>query len=513
MLKRNLIANYLGQGWTALMGLAFIPLYIKYLGIEAYGLIGIFALLQSWLQLLDMGMTPTLSREMARTIAGANSAQSIRNLLRSIEIISLGMACIIAVGIWTASVWLASDWLRAEKLPVAKVAQAFTLMGIVTALRFIEGIYRSSIIGLQRQVLLNALSSVLATLRGLGAVGILIWVSPTLEAFFIWQGLISILTVGILGIATYLALPKTTSRGHFTLTALVSVWRYAGGILGITLLSLLLMQVDKIVLSKLLSLSDYGYYTLAVVVAGGINIIGAPINQAWFPRLSELVAREDQTSLIKVYHQGAQLVSVVMGSAALVLIVFAETILQLWTQDSELAHRAAPLVSVLVLGNLLNGLMWIPYQTQLAHGWTGLAIRINIISIFIVVPAILWATPHYGALGAAWIWAGLNASYVLIGIHFMYRKIMIGEKWSWYTNDILSPLLGAGLAILLVKWLASTNLRPIGQLSALILATIVAVLASTLTATLLRQQIYLFIKQVRPSFLKRKSNIQLNSGN
>lgn len=45
--KRNLIANYLGQSWTALMGLAFIPLYIKYLGIEAYGLIGLFALLQA----------------------------------------------------------------------------------------------------------------------------------------------------------------------------------------------------------------------------------------------------------------------------------------------------------------------------------------------------------------------------------------------------------------------------------------------------------------------------------
>ena len=66
MLKRNLIANYLGQGWAALMGLAFIPLYIKYLGIEAYGLIGLFALLQAWLSLLDMGMTPTLGREMAR---------------------------------------------------------------------------------------------------------------------------------------------------------------------------------------------------------------------------------------------------------------------------------------------------------------------------------------------------------------------------------------------------------------------------------------------------------------
>ena len=58
MLKRNLIANYLGQGWTALMGLAFIPLYINYLGIEAYGLIGLFAVLQGWLVLLDLGMTP-----------------------------------------------------------------------------------------------------------------------------------------------------------------------------------------------------------------------------------------------------------------------------------------------------------------------------------------------------------------------------------------------------------------------------------------------------------------------
>ena len=45
MLKRNLIANYNGQGWTALMGLAFVPLYSKYLGIESYGLIGLFAVL------------------------------------------------------------------------------------------------------------------------------------------------------------------------------------------------------------------------------------------------------------------------------------------------------------------------------------------------------------------------------------------------------------------------------------------------------------------------------------
>jgi O-antigen/teichoic acid export membrane protein len=88
------------------MGLAFIPVYIKYLGIEAYGLISIFALLQAWLTLLDMGMTPARSREMARFTGGAHNAQLIRDLLRSIEIIGFGMAILVALGIWAASEWL-----------------------------------------------------------------------------------------------------------------------------------------------------------------------------------------------------------------------------------------------------------------------------------------------------------------------------------------------------------------------------------------------------------------------
>jgi O-antigen/teichoic acid export membrane protein len=71
-LKKNLIANYLGQAWRALVGLAFIPLYIRYLGIEAYGLIGIFAILQAWLALLDLGLRPALGREMARFTGGGS---------------------------------------------------------------------------------------------------------------------------------------------------------------------------------------------------------------------------------------------------------------------------------------------------------------------------------------------------------------------------------------------------------------------------------------------------------
>ena len=482
------------------MGLVFIPLYIQYLGIEAYGLIGLFALLQAWLGLLDMGMTPTLGREMARFTGGGHTAESIRDLLRSIEVIALGIALLIAGGIALGSHWIASSWLKAENLPVEVVAQAFTVMGLVTALRFVEGVYRSSIVGLQRQVLYNAINSGMATLRGLGAVVVLAWVSPTIQVFFLWQGLISSATLVILAGATYATLPSATRAGRLSLTALRGIGRFAGGMVGITFLALLLTQVDKMLLSKLLPLSEFGYYTLAAVVAGALYMLIGPITQAWYPRLCELQARADPAALADTYHKGAQLVTVIAGSAAIVVMLFSETLLHLWTQNADLAARTAPLVSLLMLGNLLNGLMGIPYQTQLAHGWTGLTVRINIVAVVVLVPALFWVVPHYGAVGAAWVWVSLNAGYVFIGIHFMYRRILSAEKWRWYRQDVLAPLALGLIAASGIKWVVPNPTDNLERLALLALAAITTLSVSTVSGGHTRQQLRRSLKAYLPSY-------------
>jgi O-antigen/teichoic acid export membrane protein len=485
-LKRNLIANYLGQGWVALMGIIFIPLYIKFLGIEAYGLIGLFAVLQAWLSLLDMGTTPTLGREMAFFSGGSRSVQSVRDLLRSVEALAFGIAVVIAVGIAFGAKWMATDWLKAEAIPVEEVEQAIVVMGLVTATRFMESVYRSSIIGLQRQVLFNVVNCTMATIRGLGAVGVLVWVSASIEAFFIWQGLVSISNLMVLAITTYASLPPAERAGKFSLSALRSVWKFAGGMFGITLLSLMLMQIDKIILSKILLLEDYGYYTLAAIVAGALYTVITPITQAFYPRLCELYARNAQAELINLYHHGTQLVSVFAGSVGIVVILYAETFLRLWTQDPEMARRTANLLSLLMLGNLLNGLMWIPYQTQLAHGWTNLAIRINTLSIAIVVPSILWVTPRFGAEGAALVWVCLNIGYILIGIHFMHRSILETEKYRWYIQDILKPLFAASASVGLLKILWQVESSNLSDIALLSLAAFLTFISTMLSASLLR---------------------------
>src|SRR5574339_1055043 len=91
-IRINLIANFLGRGWAAVMGIAFLPLYIKFMGIESYGLVGLFATLQGVFALLDLGLTTTLNREIARYSASPEKSQDMRDLVRTLETISWGLA-------------------------------------------------------------------------------------------------------------------------------------------------------------------------------------------------------------------------------------------------------------------------------------------------------------------------------------------------------------------------------------------------------------------------------------
>ncbi len=498
-LKKNVIANYLGQGWTALMNIAFVPLYIKYLGMEAYGLIGVFAILQAWLTLLDMGMTPTISREMARFTSGAHTTQSIRNLLRSLEVICFAIAGLIWLSLWGASGWLGGNWLQAEKLPVDVVVQAISVMGFVVALRFVESLYRGAIFGLQKQVWFNAVNASLATVRGSGMVGILAWVSPTIKAFFLWQGAMSIISVAVLALAVHRNMPPSVESAKFSFPALASVWRFAGGMMATTLLVLLLTQVDKVLLSRLLSLKAFGYYTLAAMIANALYQLIVPITQAFYPRFTELVTYNDMPGLVAAYHRGSQLISVLVVPGALMLIIFGENVLALWTGDISLAHEIAPLLALLTLGTLLNGLMTIPYMLQLAYGWSSFAAWMNLVAVSVLVPAILWVTPRYGAIGAAWIWVILNAGYVFIAIHFMHRRLLPEEKWRWYFRDIALPVLAAATVVILSQISHSDySLVKFAEFSWLVVTGIAALVAASLAVTEIRNQILeLFLERVR----------------
>ena len=481
-LKYNVIANFVGKGWTGIMGLAFIPIYIKFIGIEAYGLVGFSATFQALSSLLDMGLSSTLNRELAVRSTQEGKGQESRDLVRTLEIVYWLATIVVCLIIISLAPLLAESWINSKQLSKESLQLAIVLMGVVIACQFPFSLYSGGLLGLQRQVLLNGITIVMSTLRGVGVILVLWLVSPTIQAFFIWQAFVSLLQTLVTAGFLWKSLPKSSVRSCFRKDLWLGIWRFAAGMTGISLVSIILMQTDKIILSKMLSLEEFGYYNLAGTVASGISTVVAPVFTSVFPRFSELVAQGEKEKLVDLYHKSCQLLSVIVLPICVTVSLFSKDILLIWTGSPVIAEKSYLLVSLLVIGTSLNGLMNVPYALQLAYGWTELALYINIVAISVLIPSLFWLTSHYGAIGAASVWVILNAGYVLIGIRFMYARLLKGEMFHWYYEDITRPLIGAmlvGLCLSSIRYSHHLFHMNIGWISIVILTTHLGSVLST----------------------------------
>lgn len=154
-------------------------------------------------------------------------------------------------------------------MPVRSVTQAVLLMGVLAVFQWPVSFYQGGLMGLRQQVLLNALKVCASTLNNVGGVLILWCVSPTIQAFLIWQVGISALLVTALAILLWRRLPSSDRNARVDLIVAQNVRRFAAGMTGIAALSLILTQADKLLVSKLFSLRIFGYYALAWSVASG----------------------------------------------------------------------------------------------------------------------------------------------------------------------------------------------------------------------------------------------------
>jgi O-antigen/teichoic acid export membrane protein len=454
LLKKNILANYAGNIWQGLMGLLFIPLYIKYMGLEAYGLIGVFATIQAMFAVLDLGLSATLTRELARLSALPGKEQQMRNLVRSLEVIYWGIAVLIGLVSYIALPSLASHWIKAGQLPPQTVERALRIMALVMALQWPVALYSGGLLGLQRQILLNVINIFASTVRGVGALLILWLLSPTIEAFFSWQIITFAVQTLLLFSFLWRSVPISDKRATFERQLLLGVWHFAAGMAVFSVTATILTQMDKIILSRILTLEMFGYYTLAGVVAMSLLRLVGPVFSATYPRLTQLASANDQEGLKKLYHKSCQVMSVLILPATVVVAMFSREILLLWTRNAVTTQNTYMLVTILTCGTALNGLMNIPGALLLAHGWTKLVVLTNVIAIGLLAPILYVMARQYGALGGAIVWAVLNLGYVIFTIQFMHRRLLPLEKWRWYREDIGLPLLAslatAGIARLIV---------------------------------------------------------------
>jgi O-antigen/teichoic acid export membrane protein len=450
VIRRNVIANFAGKAWAVLMSLAVVPFYLRFLGIEAYGLIGFFLVLVAIFSMLDLGLGTTLNRRFAQLSVQPGAAQEMRDLLRTLEIIYWLFGIAIGIAVIALAPFIAGYWIKSQQLPPQSVARAVAMMGIAIACHWPLALYAGGLMGLQKQVASNTIASVIATLRNVGGVLVVWQIAPTIEAFFAWQIMVSFAETLLTGILLHRFLPAAPARAGIRMRLLKDVWRFAAGITGISVMAVVLTQLDKVILSKVLSLEAFGYYNLAWRVASGLYYLVSPINAAFFPRFAQLAVLDDRAELARLYHRGCQLTSVVVLPVTVVLALFATEFLMLWIGNPVITASSSAMLSLLVVGTALNGLMNLPLTLQLAFGWTRLVLVMNTVAAIVLAPTIYFMSVRYGGVGAAWMWIILNSAYVVFMLQIMHRRLLPGHLRQWFLVDVGMPL--AAALVVAVSW-------------------------------------------------------------
>ena len=83
--KSNIIFNFLGSAWLGLLTLAVTPLQVHFLGVEAFGFVGLITILQVLLGSLDLGIAATVTKVVSSdhsvqrrdSAAALNTASSV----------------------------------------------------------------------------------------------------------------------------------------------------------------------------------------------------------------------------------------------------------------------------------------------------------------------------------------------------------------------------------------------------------------------------------------------------
>lgn len=452
-LKKNILANYASQLYVTGVGILILPLYIKYMGAEAYGLVGFFTMLQAWFAVLDLGLTPTIGRETARYFGGSMSALAYRQLFRALSVIFVIIAVFGGGALFIFAEQVAINWLQVATLDTREVLIAVQIMAISVALRWLGGLYRGVITGAERLVWLSGFNVIIATIKFIAVFATMSIFGFTPLVFFLHQ--LAVVLVEIIGLywMTSRLLPQKNTLNKpigWSIKPISPLLKFALSIAFTSLVWVCVTQLDKLILSGILPLVEYGYFTLAVLVASGIMIISGPVSSAIMPRMANLHAHAKREEMLQVYRNGTQIVSVLAGTASLVIAFYPQQLLFAWTGNIILSETVAPILRFYALGNALLVVSAFPYYLQYALGNLRFHLIGNVILALVLLPAIVWAATHFGGVGAGYAWLGMNLIYFIVWVGYVHHNLVPKLHSTWLLKDVVSIYIPViGLLILL----------------------------------------------------------------
>jgi len=400
VIAKNTLINLIGQVLPLLVGIVTIPILIKGLGIERFGVLTLAWMFIGYFSLFDLGLGRALTQIISNR-SGKEEAMELSGLIwTALAVMAIvGVIGSVIAGLLSpvliAKVFKMSDQLRQESL------HAFYYLAASIPVVILSSGFVGILAAYQRFDLINAVRLPL---------GLATFILPLLVLPF---------SNSIASITLLLALSRLASciaqywlclrvmpelgRGRRCMPEALKPLLSLGGWMTVTnIIGPLMVYLDRFVIGAVISVTAVAYYATPYEIVTKLWIVPSALVTTLFPAFAAN-HNGDASRMVQLLSKGIATMFIAIFPIALVIVTFSQEGLMLWL-GKDFADKSTLVSQWLAAGVFMNCLAQVVFALVQGRGRPDLTAKIHLLELLVYLPLLWWGLKQYGIVGAAVVW-------------------------------------------------------------------------------------------------------------
>jgi O-antigen/teichoic acid export membrane protein len=420
LLARNTLLNLIGQGLPLVVAVVTIPFIIQGLGIDRFGLLSLAWVVLGYFAIFDLGLGRATTKFVAEAL-GKGEEDQVPRLVWTAVTIQAFFGLLGAIVLASITPLLVERILNIPPELIKEAKDTFYLLSLSIPVVLVSSSFRGVLEAAQRFDLVNIVRVPSSTLTFLlPLVGLFLGFNlPGIVALILVVRLVELAVFVVMSIQIAPRLKRYS--GSYALFP--HLFSFGGWVTVTSIVGPILVYLDHFLIGSLLSIAMVAFYAAPYNIVTRLWIITGSLSMTLFPAFSALEGIKDRQRLGFLFARAVKYILMVLGPLVLIIILFAQDILQLWL-GADFAVQSTVVLQVLALGVLINSLAHIPFALLQGVGRPDLPAKFHLLQLPIYVVIVWFLVNQWGIAGAAGAWTfrvALDAVLLFVATFRVYQ--------------------------------------------------------------------------------------------
>lgn len=419
LLVKNMLFNFFGQAFPALVALFSIPILINALGADAFGVLALAWMITGYFGMLDLGVSRSLCLMISEKL-GRNDIEDMAHVVWTALLLTtlMGLFGFLILSFFASTI--VNDFF---KIPLDLINEseksihilAFSVPIIITS-SALSGILQAY----QRFDLVNIVRGPIGSFTFLGPVLVL----PFSEKLSHIVGALVMVKLieSIINFAFCInVVPKLLNNIRVQFLYLGKMLRFGGWMTVSNIIGPLILYLDRFLIGTIISVTAVAYYTAPFEIVNRMMVIPGAIVGVLFPAIASMISSNSDKAK-SLFFNGVKYTFIVMFPLALIFVTFAQEGLAIWLGD-EFSIKGAIVLKWLIIGSIMSSLSYFPFALIHAAGRPDLTAKVHFIEIIIYLGLASILINKLGIEGAAIAWV-IRASLDSVVLFYLAGNIL-----------------------------------------------------------------------------------------